>query len=201
MALDVTVLYYSANVEHEAFEGRIMANILAQKGDLPLVSVTQTPQPGFGDNVCIGRQPVCYETEFRQIARGLERISTEYVLVAEADTLYPPDYFRPRVDPGLVSYRYCGVWVHYVNKLPHLYLMKKFSHCAQMIRAADWLAMLYENVMYQYPTRGGGSWTGQPVVTFKTRAGVGRKTQVLKRPPLTELPYWGEIETLRERML
>jgi hypothetical protein len=47
MIKDVTVLYYSANTEREGFEWHVRNNVLKQKGDLPLISVTQKPFKGI----------------------------------------------------------------------------------------------------------------------------------------------------------
>ncbi len=77
MTKGLTVLYYSASTENEKFEEAVRQNILVQKGDLPLISVTQKPLPNFGQNICVGPQYNCYGNEFRQIQLGLKEVKTE----------------------------------------------------------------------------------------------------------------------------
>ena len=89
---DVTILYYTANVEDELFERKIRKNILKNKGDLPIISVSQKPID-FGDNICVGEHEPCYLNLFRQIQIGLEKVRTTFIITTEADFLYPPDYF------------------------------------------------------------------------------------------------------------
>ena len=212
----VTVLYYSANVENEAFERSIMDNIMKQKGDLPLISVTQKPTD-FGDNICVGKQRCCYFNEFRQIQIGLKFCKTPYVLTAEADCLYPPEYFKYDPKEEDIVYRYGNVWVHYINHYKPCFRYKGFSDGSQLISRDLWLQKIeealspYPNIEWlkegdespkllaQFGTDHSHTWAGDPVVTFKTTAGVSQRTQLSKRKEPTEtLPYWGEIIKLRK---
>lgn len=212
---DVSVLYYTANVEDPDFEDKIRKNILRAKGDLPLISVSQKPLPGFGRNICVGKHDCCYSNEFRQIQIGLKEIRTPYVVVAEADFLYPPEYFQFKPPERNQCYRYSNVWVSYTKSTPQ-FLYKKFSDGAQMIDRLMWLENLNEVfsskkfwfskedkiVIPRIKTDKRMLWTSKnPAVTFKTAHNINPKTTVRRRSRIkTVLPYWGEAEELRSYM-
>lgn len=212
MPNNLTVLYYSSNREDEYFENKIMENILKQKGDLPLVSVTQKPR-NLGHNVCVGIHDNCYNNEFKQIQIGLQEVQTEYVLVAEADCLYPPEYFayNPK---DKICFRYNNVWIYYSNR--DVFNYKGRSDGAQIVNTKAWLELITKNLENKpewfnsnnerigrcqfkeaitYPDK-----TATPVISFKTINGVNNRTQI-REDTATELPYWGTIEKVRKEML
>jgi hypothetical protein len=106
---DLTVVYYTSNRDDPGFDGRIRATLSETMGTLPLVSVSQQPLD-FGHNICVGNVGVSGHNIFRQYQIGVESATTRYVCPAEADMLYPPEYFqyRPPTDNAL----YCMVPVY-----------------------------------------------------------------------------------------
>ncbi|HCR52125.1 TPA: hypothetical protein DIV48_00570 [Candidatus Kaiserbacteria bacterium] len=215
---NLTVLYYSANAEEPAFEAKIRENLLKHKGNLPLVSVTQEPAPGFGENICVGRHHPCYGNEFRQIQIGLDAVKTDYVITAEADVLYPPAYFAFRPD-GADYYRYGNVWLAYIRPKtasePDLAFFKRYSDGAQVIRKDFWRLYIGQvfgkemrwyteedkpsNRAYHLGTDPKFVWTSdEPVITFKTLNNVSRYSSHSRRhPPRESLPFWGDLTLLR----
>lgn len=218
MSKDFTVLYYSANTENEKFESIVRQNILKQKESLPLVSVTQKPLENFGLNICVGKQYNCYGNEFRQIQIGLNEVQTEYVLVTEADVLYPPQYFQ-FTPQDADYYRYANVWVNYVldiNKKNKAYF-KLYSDGAQMVKVSFWKNLINKTIgndpywfskenicpkLYRLETDPRYTWTSEnPVITFKTTNGVSRYTSIRKDfPPQAVLPFWGDINKLKRKL-
>lgn len=220
---NLTVLYYSANTEDPIFEANIRKSLLANIGRLPLVSVTQEPAPGFGKNICVDKHYNCYANEFRQIQIGLKAVKTKYVITAEADALYPPEYFRFQPIEG-DYFRYGNVWVHYVrskkkrNAWAQKAYFKFYSDGAQIMKKDFWLALIEKtigdedkwytekdqmDVIYRTPgTDPKFTWTSSsPVITFKTYNAVKRFTSIKKGfEPVEILPYWGDINKLRKEM-
>ena len=216
---NITVLYYTSNRENEKFEEKVRRNILKLKGDLPLISVSQKPL-NFGRNICVGVQDNCYGNEFRQIQIGLKEVHTEYVLCAESDVLYPPEYFQ--FEPtGADYYRYSNVWVHYARppkrkNEPQVVLFKRFSDGAQLLKTKFWSDLIDKNIgtgdhwfttadilpRFTLETIPGLVWgNDHPVITYKTLSNVSRKTSLQKNhPPREELPYWGNIAKLNKRI-
>lgn len=211
---DKTVLYYSADTENEKLAEFVRQNILKNKGNLPLVSVTQKPHLKFGENICVGVHDNCYANEFRQIQIGLKKVKTEYVIVAESDSLYPPDYFKLKPLESSHLYRYDNVWVAF-NENPNYYF-KNFSDSSQLLKTEEWLTELNKlfidqekwfskNDIVKLPpfkrTQSKYIWTGLPVITFKTGDGVLPITNYKRDvSPQPSLPHWGSLKILREKI-
>jgi len=191
--MEITLLYYTSNREDESLEKKVRENILANKGDLPIISVSQKPID-FGENICVGEMENSYKSLFFQVKKGLEKITTPYVMVVEADCFYPPDYFKFRPRTLGNCYRYDNVWVNYLNS--DRFYKKGFSHCAQCIDRKLWLDTINAGGT-QIRTDKNRSWTGDPVVTIKSKKGVSRTTTIImNEPPKLELPFWGKADNL-----
>ena len=217
--MEVTVVYYTASSEDIAFEARIRGHLLSRIGDLPLISVSQKPLPGFGNNICVGEHDNCYGNLFRQVYIALQEVQTPWVLTAEADFLYPLEYFTfvpPRKAP---YYRYKPVYVHYNlnGKSDPKFFLKGTSNGAQMINRDYWLTTM------EWTLNGEKEWFSKddpvppaprvqtdkrylwgsniPAITFKTGNGVRRLTDVRNKNIATyHLPYWGRADDLRKEM-
>lgn len=189
---EVTILYYSSNRENPKFEAKIIENLRKNCGNLPIVSVTQKPMD-LGNNICVGELPQSYESEFKQIKIGLEAITTPFVLTAESDFLYPPEYFQFTPPEKGHFYRYSNVWVAQGEE----FRMKGCSDGAQIVDRELWL----KDVETRVGTDWARTWDGSPAVTFKTSNNINKKTQVKSDiEPTTKLPYWGEVNKLKETM-
>jgi len=203
-----TAIYYSANNENPVFEQKIMDNIKLQAGDCPIISVTHKPVD-LGKNICIGQKPICYSNSFKQLLMGLREATTEFCVACEADVLYPPEYFSftpPRND---CVYRYTNVWVHFAGR--DRFYKKKFSEGAQICGREHWIKSIeaildhpdswdYEPLKFIFPDNAINHWSGNPVITFKTRDAVNFKTGYEKET-VTELPFWGTAEYVRDNFL
>lgn len=221
MNRDITVLYFSSSREEESFESKIRAKLLEQIGYLPLVSVTQKPLNNFGKNICVGIHDCCYANEFRQIQIGLQAIDTTWVLTAESDFLYPPEYFQFNPPEQNRCYRYANVWVchEYVGMNTKKNVLefrhKGFSDGCMMVDRKMWLDRIntaYENAKEWYnfdeymphykPYGYEHKWFSEnPAITFKTGNGVKRRTATSRRiKPVKTLPYWGSIEKVKKEM-
>lgn len=209
----LTIIYYTSNMENPKFERKIQENILKNCGGLQIISVSRKPID-FGSNICIGEQPVCYSNLWKQQLIGLKEAKTEFCITAEADCLYPPEYFTftPLVKNRV--YRYSPVWAYWENR--RKFWEKPRCEGAQMCGREYWIERLEtvlgghkgwepmdnprEMVVKIFDKRKEGTWTGNPVVTFKTKHNISNKTSLTKTPSVTTLPYWGDGVKLHERM-
>jgi hypothetical protein len=87
-----TILYYTSNKEESLFEERIRNLILENSNGLPIVSVSQKPID-FGKNICVGEIGASGFNMFRQVLIGCKACDSKFIISAEADCIYPPDYF------------------------------------------------------------------------------------------------------------
>jgi len=218
---DKTIIYYTSNRENLKFEAKIRANILKQKGDLPIISVSQKPID-FGKNICVENVGHSYLNEYRQILIGAKEAKTSYIVLAESDFLYPENYFsfEPK---GTNIYRYDNVWIVFKEK-PYSFRRKNYSIGAQICKR-DYLIKLLEDYL-----EGGPMWhdgriqvkdkrgkpkkdtflvpfkffgSEIPAISFKTGKGMSGQTNVLhgRENISMKLPYWGHITNLRKEYL
>lgn len=210
----LTLLMYTNNVEGEPLESTVTNNILANCGSMPIISVSQTPMK-FGENICVGKVGNSHHNIFRQVLIGLECIKTPFVLVAESDTLYPPEYFTFTDLTRHHCYAYDNLWVIFFRS-PYRYYYKGIGECARIIDRDDWLDYL-SRVMKDKPmwagpeakhslpaychlrVTGDDHWTGRPAINFRTGKGIssGRSTTEIKEE---NLPYWGSARELWHRV-
>lgn len=210
-----TILYYTSNKEGEEFEGRIKANILANSGGLPIISVSQLPID-LGQNIAIGDHGTSGFNMFRQVQIGLREVKTPFVISAEADCLYPPDYFQFIPEKLDVCYRNSNVYVMGQRKNYFYHKPEGATH-AQIIGTQFYLETL--NKLFE----GAPDWsveeknfpkerthkedftdrieyyaTENPVVQIKTFRSMRHYTHS-ERIPVYELPYWGKGYNFRAK--
>ena len=213
---DLSIIYYTSNREDPEFERKIQENILKVSGGLPIISVSQKPI-NFGDNICVGDVGASGFNCFRQILIACEAAKTRFVISAEADCLYPPDYFQfipPRDD---VPYRNTNLYVmgdhrnyfwrkpegathaqvvgreFYIETLKNLFKdapmwsIEEMNFPKERHRKED----VFDKIEY---------WaTENPVVQIKTHRGLRYFTHS-ERIPIYDLPYWGNGKELRKKI-
>lgn len=216
---EITLIYYSSNREKPEFEQRIRDNILALCGDMPIISVTQKPID-FGKNIVVGNVGASGFNMFRQVQIACREAKTPFVLSAEADCLYPPDYFTfvpPRND---LCYRNKNL---YVMPQHRAYFWKKEEGAthAQIVDRELYLKTL-DRLFEGAPQWSIGEKnfpkerthqkqedvfakdeiefyeTQNPVIQIKTSQSMRNYTNS-DRIPRHELPYWGNGRDFRKK--
>lgn len=203
-----TILYYTSNRENPDFEKRVQQNLLENCGDLPIVSVSQKPL-FLGKNICVGDVGHSYFNEFRQILIGVKEIQTEYVVFAEADFIYPKEYFE-FTPPSGDLWRYDNVWLVF-RRSPSAY-RKAYSNGAQIARR-EWLIDTLEKYFEGQPEWSDkqvdkadyngamNRWfSGPPCVSFRTGSGMSVKA-TYNPEPHESLEYWGGVRDLKAKFL
>lgn len=210
----VSVIYYTSNREDPEFEKRIQDNILSVT-DLPIVSVSQKPI-NFGKNICVGDVGASGFNCFRQVQIALQNTDANFVISAEADCLYPPDYFTFRPET-VECWRNNNLYVmgdrrsyfwkkpegqthaqiigrqYYLNRLNELFdgapewSMKEMNFPKERHRKED----IFDKINY---------WTSDnPVVQIKTHKGMRYYTHS-DRIDRHEIPYWGKGKELKRKL-
>lgn len=215
--MDTTIIYYTSNREDPAFEKRVQENLLSVCGDVPIISVSHKPL-SFGQNICVGDVGVSGFNMFRQVQIACRAATTPFVISAEADCLYPPDYFQfipPRLD---TAYRNSNLYVmpdhrdyffHKKEGATHAQIVGREFYLNTLDKlftgAPDWSeeeknfpkertrkSDVFEKIVY---------WeTKNPVFQIKTHRGMRYYTHS-DRTPIPSLPYWGDGKAVREYFL
>ncbi len=216
---EITIIYYSSNREKPEFEERIRKNILDVCGGLPIISVTQKPID-FGQNIVVGDVGISGFNMFRQVQIACRAAKTRFVLSAEADCLYPPDYFTFVPEKGDVCYRDKNLYVMPQHRA-YFWRKEEGATHAQIVGrefyletldklfagAPEWSAteknfpkerthQKQEDVFW--PKEIEFYETENPVVQIKTSQSMRHYTHS-DRVARTELPYWGKGRDFRKK--
>lgn len=210
---NTTIIYYTSNREDPKFEERIQENLLKVCGNLPIISVSHKPID-LGENICVGNVGASGFNMFRQVQIACEKAKTDFVISAEADCLYPPDYFEFIPDKDDVCYRTHNLYVMPDHR-DYFFLKKEGATHAQIVGRKYYLDIL--NKLF----KGAPKWsveeknfpkerwkkadvfdhieywkTGNPIVQIKTHRSMRYYTHS-ERIPIHSLPYWGEGKKVR----
>jgi glycosyltransferase involved in cell wall biosynthesis len=206
--MDKTIIYYTANTEGE-LENKVIDNILMVKGALPIISVSQKPME-LGVNICVGDVGQTYLNAFRQLLIGCEKATTDFVIMAESDCLYPSTgYFDFIPTDKSKVYSYDNVWILYNNQFHN-----KGQTQGSMIFGREWLINFLkeclkgcpewsrEKVAFPFfkPDQQFEHFTGLPIINVKTGKGVNKK-RMPNFYPQDSLPYWGTVEEVKKNYL
>ena len=209
-----TIIYYSSNREDPDFEQRVVDTLLLNGGYLPIISVTQKPMT-LGKNICVGDVGVSGFNMFRQVQIALENCATDFVISAEADCLYPPDYFEFTPEHKDVCYRDRNLYVMPDLRDYFFYKEEGATH-AQIVGRQfylDTLNKLFEGAPKWAPNETNFPkerwkqedvftdikyWRSEnPVFQIKTHNGMRYFTHS-SRVPIPEINYWGSGKPIRK---
>ena len=218
---NMTIIYYTANREDEKFEQQIIDGINKVKGDLPVISVSQKPLD-FGKNICVGDVGYSYYNAFRQLLIGCKEATTDFVIMAEADCLYPiTGYFDFKPTDTDIIYTYDNVWIVWDDiekfsgwKKKDLYHKKDMTHASLIIGRKKLIAMLekafegkpdwsteIKKFSYYPENEKLESFHGDGIVCFKTKNATRSGTKLEETPPPQEsIWYWGNCRELKQKV-
>lgn len=211
--IDATIIYYTSNKEHNDLETRVKENILRVSGGLPIISVSHKPID-FGKNICVGDVGVSGFNMFRQVQIACREANTRFVISAEADCLYPPDYFAFRPDRDDACYRNNNLYVM-PDARDFFFKKNEGATHAQIVGREFYLATLdklFENAPEWSPEEKNFPkerlrkedvfdeilhyTTENPVFQIKTHKGMRYYTNS-DRTPIQSIPYWGDGKAVR----
>lgn len=213
--INATITYYTSNHEAPEFEQRICDNLLKVCGDLPIISVSHKPID-LGKNIVVGDVGASGYNMFRQVQIACEEATTEFVISAEADCLYPLDYFTYRPPRNNKCYRNSNLYV-LGHKRNYFFKKEEGATHAQIVGREYYLNRLNELF------KGAPQWCVKeknfprerhhkvdvfdkienyalknPVVQIKTSSSMRHFTRS-DRTPIHEIPYWGNGVDFRKK--
>ncbi len=100
---DISIIYYSANTISDKFYQHTKDALLKAAGEIPIISVSQKPMD-LGKNICIGDIGQSNINIYKQVLIGAKEATTEYVAMAEDDTLYHESHFKFRPSERTFGY-------------------------------------------------------------------------------------------------
>ena len=112
----MTVIFYTSNRETKKFQSLVIENLLKSSGGFPIISVSQKPMK-LGKNICVGDVGASNINTKRQILIGLKEATTHNVCMAEADFLYPLEYFQFIPETDDTVYYLDNLYVIWSNRI------------------------------------------------------------------------------------
>jgi hypothetical protein len=211
---DLTIIYYTSNREEESFEAKIKQKLLAVSKGIPIVSVSYKPID-LGKNICVGEHYPSNTNLFKQILIGCREAKTPFVINAEADFLYPPEYFTFRPTDKNTIYRYRDIKL--LLKYHYGFFRKIYLEGAQ-IAGREFLISILEKALKDFPEwieddssfhrRLNPYWRmsfeyfgeGPACISFKTGEGLRKSIDMRGQKSIPALPYWGSADDIRKEM-
>ena len=196
---------------------------------MPVISVSQKPID-LGMNICVGDVGVCDLNTMRQLQIGIEAAKTDFIIVGEADCLYPPEYFAWEPEEKDVCFRYPNVYILHKwigTKWGGGFRRKPHFEGAMICGREHWLRQLDvvlrgQPDWFRPPKDKSGNWHGttpdmkrefdtfkvgwgtpnpNPVITLKTGDGQRKYTYWAKgEEAVDDIPYWGKASDLRREL-
>lgn len=215
--MSTTIIYYTSNKEKPEFEDKIKENLLKVCGECPIISVSHKPID-LGKNICVGDVGASGFNMFRQVQIACEEAKTDFVISAEADCLYPPDYFNFIPNRKDVCYRNSNLYVRgqyrdyfykkaegatHAQVVGREYYLKTLSKL--FIGAPKWSVEEKNFPKERTKREDVFDWieyyeTANPVIQIKTGESMRHYTHS-DRTPVYDLPYWGSFNDLKEKYL
>ena len=217
MLYDVTIVYYTANHETPIFEKYLTSILMSMTNDIPIISVSQKPIT-IGKNICVGDVGISIHNAFRQLQIGVQEATSKFIIVAESDYLYSPEYFK--YIPLQEDVFYTPQPIYFLslqNNRSRTYRLKPWGCDGATIVGRDFLLKRLESIFL-----GKQVWdslskeilaifrrnelkrinfdTIIPTVMLKTNAAMSRK-DTHSSIKLTTLPYWGDAKELLKNIL
>jgi len=214
----ISIIYISSNRENKEFENKIIQDMLNKKNSLPIYlpiySVTQKPMK-LGNNKCVWDVGVSGFNFCRQLQMAVEMAKTDFVISCEADCIYPEDYFTFIPEDKNAVYRNTN---NYVIPYKQDACYAKSSQTAFQVAGRDFLLnrlnyLLKDQPQWNTEMKNFPKEIGKPFLeswkTFKTKyacltikTGDGMRKQTKHGDdPIRSLPYWGSINSLKEKYL
>ena len=217
--MDTTILYYSSNREKPELEQKIINSLLEVSGDLPIISISHKPLE-LGKNICVGEQGASGFNMFRQILIGMKEATTKYIITAEADCVYGPDYFQFTPDRDDKCYRNSNTYLMGLRR-DYFYKKPEGGSWCTIINREFYIKRL------EYLFGEGPEWsveeknfpkerqkgedifpkkdivthfTKEPCISIKTSQGM-RHYSHSERDPIYNIPYWGDSRAFRAKYL
>lgn len=218
---DLTIIFLTANrvpKEWVKFHRSVLEKAI---GKSSVITISKEPVD-FGINV-LQTEPESGSNVFFQLLQGAKLATTEYIAVAEDDTLYPPGHFDLRPPKGTVAYNLNRWVINLAKKKPCYYFAHKTVN-ASLIGPRELVIQTLEERYSKYPNGTPDKLTGEigrweienglgikrvkkvtleteiPIIQFKhnyRRLEVGDVGGTSTRGVKSiELPYWGKVEDL-----
>ena len=100
---DITILFLTCNDLHAEWEKYHQGVLLEAAQGAPIITLSMKPT-NFGNLNILQDKPKSLSNIYYQILRGAKIATTDYIGIAESDTLYPKEHFMQRPSKDKIGY-------------------------------------------------------------------------------------------------
>lgn len=212
---DLTIIFLTVNKVPKQWAEFQKKTLLEAIGDSSIITISREPL-NWGDNLIQTEEP-SVNNIYRQVLRGAKKAKTEYIAIAEDDTLYHKSHFEYR--PANDTFGYDGHrWGMLTWEEPFYYYKDRISNAA-MIASRKLVIKSLEDRFEKYPDTNVGElgkekgmdlnrykseifWPEIGMVFFSHIDGLdGTEQRQTKKPGVVQaydIPFWGKAEELRK---
>ncbi len=212
--MNYEIIYCTHNLEDPKFEQKIINNINDVKGDIPVISVSQSPL-NFGKNICVGDVGISYLNMFRQILIGAEESNADFLWMCESDMLYPKDgYFNFEPTDLNSIYSYNNNWIMWKKEGVNVFKRKYQVH-GSIIYGREWLVKFLHKCLKGLPEWSRNKKQGipfydknqkfvffgkDPIINIITGVNGRKNTSLMDITSQRSLDYWGDCKQLKKKL-
>ena len=205
--VDTTAIYVTSNREKPEFENKIKAALLESARGLPIISVSQKPID-LGQNICIGDVGASPQNVLKQMILGAKAATTRYVAIAQADFLYPKEFFEfvpPTDDTFYYPDHVYILWTNHSRffrkKLREMLSVTNREHFVKILEIVA--SQPFDHIVKKVSqlTKQDVFWTDIPLVTFKTKEGMHWRSPFQPKSSKKVLPLWGSANGVLRRFI
>lgn len=100
---NITIIFLTANKVPKQWAEFHKEKLIEAAGNSPIITISMEPLD-FGINILQTEEPYGPSNVYFQLLKGARAASTEYIGVAEDDTLYPKEHFEYRPEADTFAY-------------------------------------------------------------------------------------------------
>lgn len=214
---DLSVLFLTQNRLPKQFAEYHYQCLLEAVGDYPMLTISREPMPGWN---ILQTEPSSPSNVYWQMLKAAKLMDTEYIAMAEDDTLYSADHYAYRPEKGVFAYNQSH-WSLFTWGVPTYSWRDRLGNYTLIAHREDVIEALEERFA-KYPNGTPvsgeiGRWriekqlgltrrkaeefkTGVPVINICHEHGLCERSRRHRKDLGTlrayDIPYWGKAEDL-----
>lgn len=223
---DITIIMLTANRVPRGWAQFHKEKLLEAAGDNPIITISREPLD-WGINL-LDSEPYKISNIYFQLLRGAKHAETEFIAVAEDDTLYPKEHFEFRPPPDTFSYNQNRFGVFRWSRRPTYFWKDRISN-STLVAPRKFAIEALEERFAKFPsgtpsyftgelgrpniedklgvTRRKSAWfaTETSVVRIDHELGIDRLSRTHRKGMgilrAYDIPYWGKAEDIIKRFV
>ncbi len=223
---DITIIMLTANRVPKRWAEYHKEKLIEAAGNSPIITLSREPLD-WGINL-LDREPYKISNIYFQLLRGAKTATSDYIAVAEDDTLYPKEHFEYRPPADTFAYNMNRFGIFRWSRIPTYFWKDRISN-STLIAPRSLLIEALEERFYKYPDGTPPHFTGElgrpnieeklglnkrktswfstevSVVRIDHELGIDRLSRTHRKGMgilrAYDIPYWGRAEDIVKKFV